>query len=757
MFNDKLRMNKKNPYKNFNNYILRTPLFPFNFYKSLTSKDVVTNDDFIQLCNNPIVKEALFLASPSFYKEVERWGNGEIEDKEKQEKLKLSILKYISRMSSRCTPFGLFAGCSVGTFGDETKIELEGATKNERHTRLDMNYLVALSQDLVKNDKIKEQLLFYPNSSIYAIGSQLRYIEYTYVNSRRQHQIVAVDHSDYLSKVLKKEEHGTKLQDLAELLVDEEITIEDAKGFIDELVSSQLLISEIEPSVSGPEFLEQITSVLKRLEGVEDVLRTLEDVNKKIKNIDGSIGNEPKKYLDLNTFLKDLGTTSELKFLFQSDMVLRHKSNTINKETITNIKKGLSLFNKITLPPKTTLLGQFKDAFFERYEEREVLLSKALDIEIGVGFKQNQSSGDVNPLVDDLVLPGIENKNASVDIKWNSVNALFQKLLIKAFKENAYKIVLDENDFKELETNWNDLPDTFSSMLELVVIDGVEKVKINSAGGSSAANLLGRFCHGDKKLYDFTKEIIDVETKINTNKVLAEITHLPEARVGNILMRPSLRDFEIPYLAKSLKPKAQQLEISDLMLSVKNNRTLFLRSKKNNKEVLPHLSNAHNYSGNGSLPIYHFLSEMQTQNKRSGIGFNLGPFANDYEFLPRIEYHNLIVHNATWNLNKSHLKPLLDAKNNNESLIKAINELRNKFKMPQYVLLVDGDNELLVNLDNLTSVRMFLGTINKRASFKLTEFLFGENGTVKKDKEYYTNQIIIAFYNEQKLNDAKRN
>ncbi len=757
MFNDKLKMNKKNPYKNFNNYILRTPLFSFSSYKILTSKAVVTNEDFIKICNEPIVKEALFLASPSFYKEVERWLNGEIKDKDKQEKLKLSLLKYISRMSSRCTPFGLFAGCSLGTFGEETKIELEGATKNERHTRLDMNYLVALSQDLVKNEKIKTQLLFYPNSSIYKVGSQLRYVEYTYENSKRQHQIVAVDDSEYLRRVLEKAEHGTKLEDLALILVDEEISIEDAKGFINELVSSQLLISEIEPSVSGPEFLEQITSVLKRLEGVEDVLRTLETVNKKIKNIDTSIGNNPKDYLDLNAFLKDLGTTSELKFLFQSDMVLCHKNNTINNETITHIKKGLSLFNKITLPPKTTLLGQFKDAFFERYEEREVSLSKALDVEIGVGFKQNESSGDVNPLVDDLLIPSLENKNASRDIRWHSVNALFQKLLIKAFKENAYKIVLDENDFIELETNWNDVPDTFSSMLELVVIDGVEKVKINSAGGSSAANLLGRFCHGDKKLYDFTKEIIAVETRINTNKVLAEITHLPEARVGNILMRPSLRDFEIPYLAKSLKPKAQQLEISDLMLSVKNNRTLFLRSKKNNKEVIPHLSNAHNYSGNGSLPIYHFLSEMQTQNKRSGIGFNLGPFANDYEFLPRIEFHNLIVHNATWNLNKKHLKPLLNANSSNETLLKAVNVFREKLKMPQYVMLVDGDNELLVNLENATSVRMLLGTVNKRTTFKLKEFLFSENGTVKKGEDYYTNQVIVAFYNEQKLNDAKRN
>lgn len=750
-------MSKNNPYNSFTNYVLRTPLFSFSSYKALTSKQVVTDEDLKKLCNSPIVKEALFLASPSFLEEIKRWINGEIEDEKKEEKLKFSILKYISRMSSRCTPFGLFAGCAVGKFCDKTELELKGAKSNERHTRLDMNYLVALSQDLVKNNNIKDQLLFYPNSSIYNIGNQLRYIEYKYFNSKRQHQIVAVDSTDYLNAILEKASKGALLKDLALLLVDEDISLEEATEFINELVSSQLLISELEPSVSGPEFLYQISTVLKRLKGVDNVLLALQKANEKIIAIDKTVGNNPKKYIDLSEFLKQLETTFEMKFLFQSDMVLNTTKNTISSEIIKDLKKGFSLFNKITLPPQTTLLSKFKDAFYERYEEREVKLSNALDVEIGVGYKQDQGSGDVNPLVDDLVIRGKPSKHSVRDLKWSSINSLFQNLLIKAFKEKAYTITLKDEDFKDLETNWDDLPDTFSSMIELVIEDGKEKIKVSSAGGSSAANLLGRFCHGDSILHEYTSKIIETETAINENKILAEIVHLPESRVGNILMRPDLREYEIPYLAKSIKPDNQQLPLDDLMLSVKHNRKVFLRSKKHNKEVIPHLSNAHNYSGPGSLPIYHFLSDIQTQNIRNGIGFNLGPFASNYEFLPRVEYHNLIIHDATWNLKKKHIEALLKDQNNKDNFIKAIQTFRDELKIPQYVMLADGDNELLVNFKNITSTKMLLSLVAKRPSFKLTEFLFSDDGVVKKGDDYFTNQVIVSFYNREKLNNNKAN
>ena len=70
---------------------------------------------------------------------------------------------------------------------------------------------------------------------------------------------------------------------------------------------------------------------------------------------------------------------------------------------------------------------------------------------------------------------------------------------------------------------------------------------------------------------------------------------------------------------------------------------------------------------------------------------------------------------------------------------------------PKYLIIADGDNELLINFGNLTSARMLLETVRKRETFKITEFLFDENSAVKNDNNYYTNQIVLSFYNKQKL------
>lgn len=736
-------------YTHFPKYVLRTPLLPLSFFLELTQDAELTQEKLKEACRSHHIKEALFLASPSLYTAFEKWLDGSLTNASDSERMTYSILKYLSRMSSRCTPFGLFAGTAVGTFDDQTNIQLENVTQNGRHTRLDMNYLVALSQDIVKDENIRKQLRFYPNTSIYSAGTQLRYVEYHYENSRRMHHIVGVQDSEYLQKVLDQAKDGATLEALSQCLVDDEITLDVAAGFIEELVGSQLLVSELEPSVSGPEFTDQIIPVLKQYNGTDTLIKKLEETQTSIEKLDTSIGNLADDYIGISTSLETLHTGFELKYLFQTDMSLTPKTNHLNKQVIYKVRRAMRLLNKITAPPKETYLSQFKSAFQERYEDREVPLSQALDVELGIGFLQNKDSGDVSALVDDIVLPGKRSSFPSRDLSLNSVHTILHKKLLTSLKENQQVITLEDKDFEGFEENWENLPDTISTMVEVIKVDGEEQVVMSSAGGSSAANLLGRFCHSDPEIHEYVKEIVTVEKQCNPNHLLAEIVHLPESRVGNILMRPALRDYEIPYLAKSVLDTKEQLPIDDLMLSAKRDR-IVLRSKKHNKEVIPHLTNAHNYSS-GALPIYQFLANMQSQNKRSGMAFNWGPFENDFPFLPRVVYKGVILSAKTWNISKDDISILQNSKENVGNFLENLEQFIKDRQLPQFVLLKENDNELLINLKNKTSVQMLLSTVKKRMNFTLKEFLHTDDGFVSDGKIAFTNQVILSFYNESLL------
>ena len=744
----------KLPYENFEKYILRTPLLPLNLFLEFTKDVQIEDDQFKKKLKDPVVFEAIFLASPDLSSEIEKWLQGDIIDQKKIERLKLTILKYISRMSSRCTPFGLFAGCSVGHFSEKNKIELKNLKDNSRHTRLDMNYTVALSQKLANIETIRNQIVFYPNNSIYKVNEKLRYVEYTYNNGKRQNQITEVDESSYLEEILSLTKEGAKTEDLINNLTSKGIDILDAKNFIDSLIDNQILISELEPTVSGQEFMEHIIKVLRKVEGINSLKKNLYDITNKLKLIDQNLGNETQVYEAIIEDLKKFEVKIKRKHLFQSDLKIQSKTNTLKKEVVDSIKKGLVLLNKITLPQISSELIKFRDAFYSRYEEREMELSKVLDTEMGIGYSQSDDSGILSPLVDDLVIPMKSNTVSQRQIQWNSIDAIFHNKVIKAYQDNKYTIKLRESDFENLKDNWDDLPDTLSCMIELVFDEkGNQKIKFKGGGGSSAANLMARFCHGDSEIEEYVSEITSYEENLNYNKVLAEIVHLPESRVGNILMRPSFRKYEIPYLANSTKNTENQIPIEDLYISVENRNKVLLRSKKLDKEVLPRLTNAHNFSAN-SVPAYHFLSSLQNQNKRSGLFLNLGPFVNEYEFIPRIEYDNLILNPATWNLGKKNIQDLYDI-NDDDLLVERISTFKEKLRMPQFILLIEGDNELLINLNNANSIRVLLDQVKKKSKFKVTEFLHDIPGLVSSENGYFTNQIVVSFFKTNE--DGDRN
>ena len=723
-------------YNYHHDFIFRTPQLPLNL-------NGLTREELFRFTGETFFKEAIYIASPVLYTELVKWHNNELKEEKEVEKLINSIYKYYARMQSRCTPYGLFAACGSGTWGEENKIEL---SEEKRHTRLDMNFLCALAQQLNSHPVLLPRLRFFPNNSSYIVGETMRYVEYGYVNNRRVHQITSVQFSFYLDRVLKLAENGACINDLAACLIGDDISEEEATDFVKELIQSQLLISELEPAVTGDEFSDQLVNSLKEINKdqhpeIEQIIQLLESVHEQINQLDQQLGNDAEIYRKIYRKLQELKTPIEENQLFQTDLFRNVRTATLNKSIQKELSAAITFLNKFSAETEQSNLKKFKENFYNQYEHAELPLLQVLDTETGIGYTGKDASG-VNKLLDDLIIPG--KPASSYDVKWNKKQELLQNRLLNALKDGSFNVDFTDEDVKDNEATTDFFPDSFSVMFR--VIDN-KKIYLQSCGGSSAANLLGRFAHGDEHIHDIIKNITSQEQEINVDKVLAEIVHLPESRTGNILLRPVLRAYEIPYLGKSALPKEQQIQLEDLMVSVQNDK-IILRSKRLNKEIIPRLSTAHNYTYN-ALPVYQFLCDLQTQYfEKSGVGFNWGSLVGNYKFLPRATYKNVILERAKWQLKKDDVAGLLKEKNAN---FDAVDEWRKQFNIPLQVVLVDGDNELLINFADLQSIHMFLSSIKKRERFILEEFLFEETALFIKDNHNggYVNEFIAILLKEK--------
>jgi len=723
-------MNKH--YRFHDKLVLRTPRLPLSPTPDETSlKELIRNDAFL---------EAIYLASPVLHEECIKWREGRISQPKEIQKISRSLIKYYTRMTSRSTPFGLFSGCAVVDWTEAPTDLTVSSREIGRHTRLDMHYLCALAQRLAALPGIREQLLYYPNTSIYAIGEEIRYVEYKYVQAKRQHQISSVVRSEYLATILERRE-GMSYEELVRQLAVEDVTEEEAIEFINELIAEQLLVHELEPAITGPEFIYQVIAVLKKIngsanEGIEEIIRILEETEQGLKGIDGEQVNAAEKYRGIMELLNRLEAPYDESKLFQTDIVRITGGAGIHAGLQKSLEGSLTVLNKLIAPEENATLQSFIRRFTERYEDKEMPLLEVLDTETGIGYLERRN-GDLAPLVEDLQVPG---GTADPRISWSRLEQTLHAKLQEAGKDGDYSILIRDEDLEGWKDNWEDLPPSMSVMFRLTG-EADQPLYLESAGGSSAANLLGRFAHADPAVLELIRGITAAEQAQDPGVVYAEIIHLPESRIGNILLHPSFRDFEIPYLAKSSLSKEYQLDVKDLLLSVRNGRVV-LRSRRLNRPVIPRLSTAHNFHYN-ALPVYQLLCDLQNQGKRDALGFHWGSLNLQHRFLPRVVYRDTILCPATWNLLKKDLEPLFSA--GDQGLRGAVEAFREKWRLPRYAVLADGDNELLVDLENEGMVQVWLEMVKSRNGCVLKEFFHRQDGPITDEgKRPYANQLVAV-------------
>jgi len=723
----------------FSKVLLRTPL------QSL-SKAYRPEAD-----TTPIFREGLYLSSPEYWQELQK--RDQLKGKDK-EKLELSFAKYWLRSSARCTPYGTFAGMTTATVTDgDTQFILAPAAGHMRRLRLDMNYLSGIVQVLEQVPEIQEQLLYYTNNSLYELPDGFRYAEYTIENNTRNYHLTSIEKTDYIKAVLERSRDGASIAMLVQLLCEaEDVTEEEAKEFVLSMIASQLLISALEPCVTGREPLDQLVSQLEGLANPPAILAQLKKVQEMIR--------EPREdvayYQSIEQALLDLGLALEVpKNTLQADLFLDVSHSTINEALLNEIAAQADALRVLARRVRNAELDDFKKNFYSRYEDAEVPLAIALDADLGIGYAgvRDESAGG-GPMIDDIAFAG---GGSGGGAEFDFIQQYTLTKYNDYIREGQSCIEIKEEELQSLREHSKSFrfADSIHIMGSLLKQDGKLDpgnfvFDLSSMGGPSAGNLLGRFTHGDSELCALTRTILSREEAEQPDAIYAEIVHLPQARIGNILLRPVLRQYEIPYIGKSGAGEAHQILVEDLMVSLRNNEVI-LRSRKHNKRVIPRLTTAHNFSYR-SLPVYKFLCDLQPQGLAFAGIWDWGHLAG-MKHLPRVVYKNLVIHKALWKVEEKDLKEVPAEPEARKEFVRA---WRTRLQVPARVVYKEGDNELLIDLEEERGIGLFLHYLKRYKAIVLEEFLFTEDNCVVHDESGapFTNEIVIPLYRQEEKETA---
>jgi lantibiotic biosynthesis protein len=215
-----------------------------------------------------------------------------------------------------------------------------------------------------------------------------------------------------------------------------------------------------------------------------------------------------------------------------------------------------------------------------------------------------------------------------------------------------------------------------------------------------------------------------------------------------------LREHEIVFLGISGAPVERQITIDDLMVSVVGER-IILTSRRLGREVIPRLTTAHNFRLR-SLGIYRFLCALQNS---SGPGWSWGVLGGA-PFLPRVCIGNVVLSRATWQVSGNDLEPItkivremankkaqtVPLAERRARIANAVGQLRAALRLPRFVVIVDADNELPIDLDNPLLVQVFADELSGRQGAQLVElFPAPDASPVRGPEGCFANQIVLGF------------
>jgi thiopeptide-type bacteriocin biosynthesis protein len=709
-------------------YMVRAPSLPARVFLQMASAGHVRadveldeallagiracTDMLLQMATQPTVMQAMAIASPSLMDGLELVRSQREETKPvRRARVYAGLLRYLIRMSTRPTPFGLFAGVETGSFAEHTDLRLGETALAGFRTRPDMHWLLTLLKQIESTPALVAQLQVRLNQTAYLVGERavLPFID-TY--GREDNRTVSLRATVVVREIFALAQQYIPY---AELGVAIQQAFPRATGKQIEEVLWQLwrygfLISSLHPPLTDAKPAEYVRAHLETLRGVDEIRARLTRVLEGAHALDqGGIGAPVHTIAALVQEQSDLGPIEHSDRLpLQVDSILQIITPTLHRSIgQAAARAAMFLLRQSSLPTGSHHLQKYRALFLDTYgEQAEVPLLDLLSPENGLdapsGYAQPPRTYD-RPLR--LQPPAASSRDQ-----------VLLRLVTETVNQHRLEVELTEELQQQLERwspGWETAPLSLEIYLQLhaesrEAIDRGEWTAMvgRTEGSQGAGRTFGRFFDllGEQGL-ERLNALAGREEALRPDIIFAELSYQPQlGRVANLTIRPPVRSYEIAVGTTPSVPAERVLTLSDLVVGVHNGR-FYLRSLRLGKQV--RVCQSHMVNSTHARNVCRFLTDVASDGLPTLSPFDWGALTSA-PFLPRLVMKigptaTLVITPACWQLQAGTIVPSGEG-SEEARWFRGLQRWREQWHVPRYVYLTDGDNRLLLDLEHALMV-----------------------------------------------------
>lgn len=695
---------------------------------------------------DPAFTQAVIHAAPALWGSVQR----ALEDPTSMKpnrlrRVALSTAKFLNRISSRPTPFGLFAGVSAGEFVGDPESSGVKFTQGHREAVADFRWLSPVVQSLERRPEVLKGLVVYRNPLLRWRADEV--LVFGADRADVSQSRMAVRRTPVLDFVLDKcgENDGIAVEDLCEGVAQEfHASSGGILGLVTRLVGLEILYTNLRPRLTGGDPLEEVVQSLQRAGVDADDLR---GIHRSIRALNGPViaDDTGEKYSRAYAAMADFdgadkadGAGNRIHFVLNSGVQLR-----LPDRVRQDAEEGMHILQRLShMRLGMRGLRKYHMDFLERYGiERTVPLLTLVDPARGIGVPDDYSwpkqVAQKKPPLPDEVNEKREERLAT----------LYSKVLA----EGGQEISLTEADIDELSHGPFDEGEcqlaaelylSLAARSWSQLVEGDYRISLGSNPGThSALCTTGRFLGLLPEMSeDLTlRPFVDDEREYSASLSYYPRSHAATNLVNTPPLGMKLIGVDTPRMTETDYVPLSRIGVKATMDG------LFPVDMSDGRVIRIHSRNSV-YTPAQAPNAVRLLADMETELQRLWEPWDWGRLGY-FPFVPRVRHGRFVLSPARWSLKELKHSGFLKGSN----YLETFGRWKERWGVPRHCLAVNMDLRLLLDTENPGDVELLRAELAKAGNLVLEELPGGAPtprdawGWLSDGEDVYASELIVSF------------